>query len=231
MSEDVRVPCRASVGGRQARESVSGGKGATTWERRRGVVLGLLAGGLFANPLQAYGGVPPASSLQACLKSLEGALVELQGLRGEVQLRARLSASLGPEISKDVRKKLRGGELGKLAKITALVDDYIIGEGELSELDEAVWQTMMPSSMGRKTVKVPFGPNDFVCAILSCINDPRTVPSTDVVLTKKMLDEGLGMGSVADPRITSEGILGNIDDLSEKLTSYVTLAKSRSGLP
>ena len=89
----------------------------------------------------------------------------------------------------------------------------------------------LPSDVsGGRTVKVPFGPNEIVCAVLSCVNDPRMVPSTDVVLTRKMLDEGLRMGAASDPRVTPDSILLVIDDLNDKLVAYIDFVKQRARL-
>ena len=44
---------------------------------------------------------------------------------------------------------------------------------------------------------------------------------------KQMLDKGLELGIAADPRISSEGILSNIEDLNVKLSSYIDLVKDR----
>ena len=68
-------------------------------------------------------------------------MVEVGVLRQEVQVRAKLSSSLGAETAQDLRKKLRSGALGDLQTIASVTDDYV-GEGELSEIDEKVWGTM-----------------------------------------------------------------------------------------
>merc|ERR1739848_670369 len=76
----------------------------------------------------------------------------------------------------------------------------------------------------RRTVKVPFGPNGVLCVIFSWVNDPRMMPSTDLLLTKQMLDTGMRK----DRRITNQGILSNIDDLESKLVAYVETLRART---
>ena len=98
-----------------------------------------------------------------------------------------------------------------------------------------MWGTLKTSSaeggQGTTTIKVPWGPNEFLCVVFSCINDPRQAASTDLLLTQKMLEEGLKMGEAKDPRITPAGILTNIDDLDAKLAAYIDLVKTRAALP
>ena len=78
-------------------------------------------------------------------------------------------------------------------------------------------------------MKVPFGPNEIVCAVYPRERS-RMVPSTDVVLTRKMLDEGLRMGAASDPRVTPDSILLVIDDLNDKLVAYIDFVKQRARL-
>ena len=141
----------ANRGGRASTASLAENEGLP---RRR--VLGLMVtttvmGGSagFAGvgiPQQALAGPPPSlldskKAVQAALKSLESAVVEVGVLRQEVQVRAKLSSSLGAETAQDLRNKLRSGALGDLQTIASVTDDYV-GEGELSEIDEKVWGTM-----------------------------------------------------------------------------------------
>ena len=195
--------------------------------RRRSLSLALLGIGSLlvggALPLRAA----PAPIL-AALAELEKAQAELRNLESSVRFKTSLAArSSEGKVSLEygeLRKRLRSGSLGDLRKLALFADDYV-GDN-VNGLEEKVWSTM-PNETER-SVKVPFGPNEVLCVVFSCFSDPRMKPSTDVLLTQKMLDEGLKMGMANDPRITPDTILTNIEDLSAKLSSYIGLVKGRA---
>ena len=41
-------------------------------------------------------------------------------------------------------------------------------------------------------------PNDFLCAVFSCYNDPRAPPSTDALLSLRLTRDGVRMGARGD---------------------------------
>ena len=71
------------------------------------------------------------------------------------------------------------------------------------------------------------------CLQCSAVTDSDSAASSSFLLSmnlkkkKQMLDKGLELGIAADPRISSEGILSNIEDLNVKLSSYIDLVKDR----
>jgi hypothetical protein len=48
-----------------------------------------------------------------------------------------------------------------------------------------------------------------------CLADPRAPPSTDVLLSLRLLGDGVAMGLRGDDRITSEGLTLSVEDVSE----------------
>ena len=164
-------------------------------------------------------------------ESLQSAIEELRDMRSAVQLRDKLGIELQYETYSDLRKKLNSQALGDVRKVAETADTYI-GEAPLDVIDEQVWRSMPNDEDAegekRRTVKVPFGPNGVLCVIFSCVNDPRMMPSTDLLLTKQMLDTGLRMGMSKDRRITNQGILSNIDDLESKLVAYAETLRART---
>ena len=104
----------ANRGGRASTASLAENEGLPRRRRVLGLmvtttVMGGSAG--FAGvgiPQQALAGPPPSlldskKAVQAALKSLESAVVEVGVLRQEVQVRAKLSSSLGAETAQDLR--------------------------------------------------------------------------------------------------------------------------------
>ena len=146
--------------------------------------MGMLAG-LFCyledSPSVRAATAVPAKSL---VVSLEQALDELHDMEQSVKFMVKLD--LEPNY-KDLKKKLGSGALGELKRVALIAEDYI-GESPTTNIEDEVWSTMMPNSAGR-SIKVPFGPNEVLCVVFSCYNDPRQSASTDLLLTKKMLDE------------------------------------------
>lgn len=240
-------PCVAfEAGGRRNSKLVSSattrreGEGEGEDQRvtvgRREVVSGLIgfigcSSPSFLFPSHAKAKEAAPVPVQALLESLESAVAELRDMKQAVQLRDKLGIELQSETYSELRKKLRSGALGDVRKVAESADAYI-GEAPLDVLDETVWASMpndQDSEGGMKrTVKVPFGPNEFLCVIFSCVNDPRMVPSTDLLLTQKNLDTGLRMGMARDRRISNQGILTNMDDLESKLIGYKETLRART---
>jgi hypothetical protein len=67
-------------------------------------------------------------------------------------------------------------------------------------------------------------PNDFLCFVFSCYNDPRAPASTEVLLTMRLAKDGVAMGQRGDKRITDLGLAASLDDVLEKLDAYLAFA-------
>jgi len=74
------------------------------------------------------------------------------------------------------------------------------------------------------TLPVVKRPNDFLCFVFSCYNDPRAPASTEVLLTLRLAKDGVAMGRRGDKRITDLGLAASLDDVLEKLDAYLAFA-------
>ena len=68
--------------------------------------------------------------------------------------------------------------------------------------------------------------NDFLCFVFSCFNDPRAPPSTDALLSLRLLTDGVAMGLRGDERITAEGLTLSVQDVREKLAAYADVVEA-----
>lgn len=64
-------------------------------------------------------------------------------------------------------------------------------------------------------------PNEFLCFLFSCFNDPTAPPSTDMLLSLKLLEDWVDMGLRGDARINAEGLMYSVSDVSDKLEGYL----------
>mmetsp|Transcript_46126 Transcript_46126/g.115494 ORF Transcript_46126/g.115494 Transcript_46126/m.115494 type:complete len:337 (-) Transcript_46126:91-1101(-) len=69
-------------------------------------------------------------------------------------------------------------------------------------------------------------PDDRLCLIYSCVNDPNAPPSINALYALKLLHVGLGLGARADARVSPQGLLFNVDDAIEKIEAYLALARA-----
>mmetsp|Transcript_1321 Transcript_1321/g.5403 ORF Transcript_1321/g.5403 Transcript_1321/m.5403 type:complete len:97 (-) Transcript_1321:109-399(-) len=82
---------------------------------------------------------------------------------------------------------------------------------------------------GTITIVTPLErPNEIVCNVFSCMDDPRAPASTDLLLSYKMLEQGAGMGARGDKRVTAAGLLSNVVDVGMKFDDYLEFAASRA---
>ena len=109
--------------------------------------------------------------------------------------------------------------------------DRLIDSTPLEDWETTAWTSVLEETQGsnfrnkssRWHIPGVERTNDFVCAVFSCFNDPRAPPSTDMMLSLKLLSEGVNMGLRGDPRISAEGLILSLDDVLEKVNAYVNL--------
>ena len=101
--------------------------------------------------------------------------------------------------------------------------DSFLDNEELTDIEKQVWETIPLENGGG--VKMPFlvTPNEFVCALYSCVNSPDAPPSTDASLTLNMLQKGIEMGQRRDKRITNESLLLTAEDAKQKVINYLDI--------
>jgi hypothetical protein len=101
--------------------------------------------------------------------------------------------------------------------------DSFLDNEELTDIEKQVWETIPLENGGG--VKMPFlvTPNEFVCALYSCVNSPDAPPSTDASLTLNMLQKGIEMGQRRDKRITNESLLSTAEDAKQKVINYLDI--------
>ena len=110
----------------------------------------------------------------------------------------------------------------------ALKLDAFVDAEELTPIEAAVWDSIPQKNGGG--VHTPFivTPNEFVCALYSCVNSPDAPPSTEAALTIDMLRKGVAMGKRKDKRITADGLLLTAEDARGKVQRYVEILESSS---
>ena len=86
----------------------------------------------------------------------------------------------------------------------ALKLDAFVDAEELTPIEAAVWDSIPQKNGGG--IHTPFivTPNEFVCALYSCVNSPDAPPSTEAALTIDMLRKGVSMGKRKDKNLIYE---------------------------
>jgi hypothetical protein len=129
--------------------------------------------------------------------------------------------------SKDALKaRLHSGELGRFWATSRGADRYLAGARSSFARDrEDLWKLLPEKSgpLGRLLRPDFDNPDDPLCLIYSCVNDPRAPPSIDVLYALKLLDEGL-----ATEKVTAFGLMGNCQDAADKLLAYQTLVAAEA---
>lgn len=79
----------------------------------------------------------------------------------------------------------------------------------------------------RPAVPLPWleRPNALACALVSCVDAPNQLASTDAVMSLKMLSDGADYVARGDRRASYESLLLNFDDAVGKLRAYVRFAE------
>ena len=137
-----------------------------------------------------------------------------------------IAVPLTPKTRSTLKTKLHSAELGKFWVTSRGTDRYMAGaRSSFAREKEDLWK-LLPEKSG------PLGgfltpdfdnPDDPLCLVYSCVNDPRSPPSIDVLYALKLLDEGLATSGV-----TAVGLLGNVNDAIDKLSVYRVLVDAEA---
>jgi hypothetical protein len=166
------------------------------------------------------------SSQSAELGRVRTAAEELVSLQASLKTSSTIGTSLP---LKELKSRLTAGSLSELPDIVLKLD-RLIDSTPLEDWETTAWTSVLEETQGsnfrnRTGWNIPGveRTNDFLCAVFSCFNDPRAPPSTDMMLSLKLLSEGVNMGLRGDSRISAEGLILSLDDVLEKVNAYVNL--------
>ena len=166
------------------------------------------------------------SSQSAELGRVRTAAEELVSLQASLKTSSTIGTSLP---LKELKSRLTAGSLSELPDVVLKLD-RLIDSTPLEDWETTAWTSVLEETQGsnfrnRTGWNIPGveRTNDFLCAVFSCFNDPRAPPSTDMMLSLKLLSEGVNMGLRGDPRISAEGLILSLDDVLEKVNAYVNL--------
>lgn len=167
------------------------------------------------------------SSQSAELGRVRTAAEELVSLQASLKTSSTIGTSLP---LKELKSRLTAGSLSELPDIVLKLD-RLIDSTPLEDWETTAWTSVLEETQGsnfrnrssRWHIPGVERTNDFVCAVFSCFNDPRAPPSTDMMLSLKLLSDGVNMGLRGDPRISAEGLILSLDDVLEKVNAYVNL--------
>lgn len=167
------------------------------------------------------------SSQSAELGRVRTAAEELVSLQASLKTSSTIGTSLP---LKELKSRLTAGSLSELPDVVLKLD-RLIDSTPLEDWETTAWTSVLEETQGsnfrnrspRWHIPGVERTNDFLCAVFSCFNDPRAPPSTDMMLSLKLLSEGVNMGLRGDPRISAEGLILSLDDVLEKVNAYVNL--------
>ena len=167
------------------------------------------------------------SSQSAELGRVRTAAEELKSLQASLKTSSTIGTSLP---LKELKNRLTAGSLSELPDIVLKLD-RLIDSTPLEDWETTAWTSVLEETQGsnfRNKISRWHIPgvertNAFVCLVFSCFNDPRAPPSTDMMLSLKLLSEGVNMGLRGDSRISAEGLILSLDDVLEKVNAYVNL--------
>ena len=133
---------------------------------------------------------------------------------------------LAPAARAAFKTRLHADELGAFWVTSRGTDRYVSAARSPFARDrEDLWK-LLPERSGPlgKILQPDFdNPDDPLCLVYSCVNDPRAPPSIDVLYALKLLDEGL-----ATDGVTATGLLANAEDAADKLRAYVRLVDAEA---
>jgi hypothetical protein len=151
------------------------------------------------------------------------------------EARATLDASLEDEDDANANApplreiaSLLNADAVKRLEANAIVIDAAVASAPLTEEERLAWRGVRDDEWltTRSTTRLPAKrPNDFLCAVFSCYNDPRAPPSTDALLSLRLTKDGVRMGLRGDSRITAVGLAASLDDVLEKLDALLALVE------
>ena len=116
--------------------------------------------------------------------------------------------------------------------IRALEEDAVVIDAltskaaPLDDVEKRAWNSVNAEewlTQSSTTTLPAKRPNDFLCAVFSCYNDPRAPPSTEMLLTLRLAKDGVKMGLRNDARITAGGLTASLTDVLEKMDDYLSL--------
>lgn len=132
---------------------------------------------------------------------------------------------------RELDKKLKSAAARELERSAETIDAFV-SSAPLEDWEQKAWKGVKDEEFLTlsTTERLPMArrPNDFLCAVFSCYNDPRAPPSTDALLSLRLTKDGVAMGLRGDPRITFEGMEASLDDVLEKIDAWLALAPSIS---
>ena len=203
---------------------------------RRGVIGHFFL--LAASTAAATSPDPPARAADAAsFVSLDALVARCRDARGELALfeeSLATSVSLGTDLPlRDLKRRLGAGALADFPAAATRLDRFIDAP-ELQDWEEAVWTSVSEETRGSRDIDAVTGKrlrgvertNDFLCFVFSCFNDPRAPASTDVLLSLKLLGDGVQMGLRGDERITAEGLTLSVQDVREKLDAFLDVVET-----
>lgn len=139
---------------------------------------------------------------------------------------SELYAPLSAKSKDALKARLHSGELGRFWATSRGADRYLAGvQSSFARDKEDLWKLLPEKSgpLGRLLRPDFDNPDDPLCLIYSCVNDPRAPPSIDVLYALKLLDEGL-----ATEKVTAFGLVLNCQDAADKLLAYQTLVAAEA---
>ena len=203
---------------------------------RRGVIGHFFL--LAASTAAATSPDPPARAADvASFVSLDALVARCRDARGELALfeeSLATSVSLGTDLPlRDLKRRLGAGALADFPAAATRLDRFIDAP-DLQDWEEAVWTSVSEETRGSRDIDAVTGKrlrgvertNDFLCFVFSCFNDPRAPASTDVLLSLKLLGDGVQMGLRGDERITAEGLTLSVQDVREKLDAFLDVVET-----
>ena len=153
-----------------------------------------------------------------------------------LQVSLKTSSIIGTSLPlKDMKRRITFGPLSQLSD-AALKLDSLIDSTPLEDWETTAWTSVIEETQGsnyrnrdsRWRIPGVKRTNAFLCLVFSCFNDPRAPPSTDMILSLKLLSDGVDMGLRGDARISAEGLILSLDDALEKVNSYLELVNRSS---
>jgi len=174
--------------------------------------------------VEGGGKISDFSNLKILLSEIKRADAELSQMIGQLQRASDVGTDAPLELMSYVFEN-RDSAIYNFQNNALKLDAFVDAE-ELTPIEAAVWDSIPQKNGGG--VHTPFivTPNEFVCALYSCVNSPDAPPSTEAALTIDMLRKGVAMGKRKDKRITSEGLLLTAEDARGKVQRYLEILES-----
>ena len=170
------------------------------------------------------GKISDFSNLKLLLSEIKRADFELSQMVGQLKRASDVGTDPPLESMSSVFEN-RESAIYNFQKNALKLDAFVDAE-ELTPIEAAVWDSIPQKNGGG--VHTPFivTPNEFVCALYSCVNSPDAPPSTEAALTIDMLRKGVAMGKRKDKRITADGLLLTAEDARGKVQRYLEILEN-----